>query len=386
MRGFSLLLVTMGLALPGLSQSEGSSPIVSSGFNDFGFEFLTDNYSPDSNFVFSPFSMGVAFSMLVPAAKGTTLDQIKRTFRMPERDTLLLTYFNDIYQKDDTVGYRNANGIWHDRGEQLYPSYVESMKVFDAPLFEVDFSREEEASMEINSWFEQETEGKIKELITPDDLENVSVVLGNALYMKSNWEQPFDIALTGDATFTTADGQGLQTSFMNRNNFRSSYFEDLSVRMLALPFEGNRLSLVLVLPQRQTQKTMHDVLEVFSNGGFNEMVNQLQHRDISRLAVPKFSTEMKIKPKASLQRLGLRLAFHQGADFSGMAPRGLFIKKVLQKTFFQIDEEGVEAAAGTAILMKRSIPPQFICNEPFLYAVYDHALDVIVILGIFNKP
>jgi serpin B len=88
-------------------------------------------------------------------------------------------------------------------------------------------------------------------------------------------------------------------------------------------------------------------------------------------------------------------AFHYPrADFSGIdGTHELYIDKVVHKTFIDVDENGTEAAAATAIIMEaggaappRQDPIVFRADHPFLYFIRDVQTGTILFVGRMSDP
>ena len=92
--------------------------------------------------------------------------------------------------------------------------------------------------------------------------------------------------------------------------------------------------------------------------------------------------------------LGMPTAFSLNADFSGInGYGGLYISKVLHKAFIKVNEEGTEAAAATAVIMKESTSVDidnsviiFDCDHPFLFVIYHKETNTILFMGNVNDP
>ncbi len=103
--------------------------------------------------------------------------------------------------------------------------------------------------------------------------------------------------------------------------------------------------------------------------------------------LPRFELTWRQEMVPTLQEMGMRLAFTGQADFSGLAETSLFIDKVIHEARVRVDEEGTEAAAATAVLMKRGAPPEsFVANHPFLVLIRDTRTGAIVFMGRVSDP
>lgn len=79
------------------------------------------------------------------------------------------------------------------------------------------------------------------------------------------------------------------------------------------------------------------------------------------------------------------------ADLNGFTHTGnLVLSGAIHKSFLEINEEGAEAAAATALITmrtsRRTEPTEFICNHPFMYVLYDKPAHTILFMGTFENP
>ncbi len=359
----------------------------------FALELYGQLSTEKGNIFFSPYSVSTALAMTWSGARNNTEQEMADTLHFPLGQVLLHQAFAGIEQglagilaKGD-VSLTTANSIWPRAGLPLLDGYVsrleESYGVSVTPL---DYLKETEAARRtINNWVETRTRKKIRELIRPGDLDPATaMVLVNAIHFKGDWASQFEERNTRPADFTLGDGTVKQVPTMSQTgNFDCG--GDREVELLELPYQGGDLSMLILLPR---DKQGLPALE----GGLTpeRLVSLLGTLREEKRAVklPKFKfTWGTTDLVAPLRALGMKEAFTGKADFSGMdGSRGFFISLVLHKAFIEVNEQGSEAAAATAVTMKRSMPNIFFADHPFLFLIRDNVSGSILFLGRVVDP
>ena len=129
----------------------------------------------------------------------------------------------------------------------------------------------------------------------------------------------------------------------------------------------------------------------FTEANWNSWKNKFRVSSVV-LSLPRFKIEFKTDLKNSLSSMGMQNAFSSKADFTQMTSESVRIGYVLQKTYMEVNEEGTEAAAVTAVGMVRaaaarpSVPVTFRVDRPFVVALVDEPTNQILFLGTITKP
>src|SRR5262245_29718820 len=319
-----------------------------------------------SNLFFSPFSIETALAMTAAGARGKTLEEMQKALHLPQNPheefgKLIghLTGSGSPKPTKQPYELSVANAIW---AQQDFPWHKEFLdltrKHYGAGLVETDFAKSEEARKQINDWVEKETRKKIQELIEKGIISAATrMVLTNAIYFKGDWQTKFDKKHTKDAPFTRDDGTKVNVPLMTREGeFNYGEFttsvtrQGEKVQVLELPYLGKKLSMFVFLPANAD--------------GVNQLAQWLSADQLPGLkmtpeevivGLPRFKVESSFSLKPVLMDMGMKQAFDEprnSADFTGMSPEGknLFISEVLHKAFVEVNEEGSEAAAATAVL------------------------------------
>merc|ERR1712223_785338 len=165
--------------------------------------------------------------------------------------------------------------------------------------------------------------------------------------------------------------------------------DDLSASMLELPYNGDRLSLPLVLPRKGNN--LASLEQKLRTVDLQQLFDSNRGEEKEAVTLPKFKLEQTIPLTDHLQELGMTDMFDGGkADFSAIdGSRNLYVSAVVQKAFIEVNEEGSEAAAATAgIMMMRSMPmppEELRADRPFLF-LRDKLTGMLLFQGRVSDP
>lgn len=373
---------------------------VAQGGNALAADLYAQLRAPDSaNLFFSPYSISTALAMASAGAEGPTKAQMDKVLHLPPLDGQLQPAVSSLRKlllaDDKSSGFRLrvANRLWGQAGFQFVPDFLRVMKDdYGAELGVVDFKQAEAARRTINTWVEEQTDDKIQNLLAPGVLhDDTRLVLTNAIYFKARWLHEFSKAATKDAAFHAPGRRELTVATMHQKH-RLNYgaWDDLQV--LELPYAGGGdLSMLILLPRKVDglrdleARLTAESLQTWSSG--------LQERLVD-VSLPKFKMTSEFSLADVLATLGMPLAFSRQADFSGISTQEkLFISAVIHKAFVDVNEEGTEAAAATAIaigaMAMRPLPEQpveFRADHPFVLLIRDRRTEAVLFLGRVTNP
>lgn len=368
--------------------------------NQFACELL-DAVRGESaeNLFLAPLSVTMVMQMAAVGARGETADQMAEALRSPWRNARQGAAMADLQRRlfgaenGGGVTLRAANRIFVARHYPLSPDFVETLeRNYASQPEEVDFERHaEEARAQINTWVADQTSGRIEDLIPQGVLDALTrLVLVNAVYFKGDWAEPFDKERTQDGPFhVTADEQ--VDAPMMRDQRRVRYAKVADMQIVELPYEGDKLSMVILLPE--ATDGLAELEERLTGQALAGWLDELAERE-ARLTLPRFRMTSEKTLNDALKSLGMALAFSPDhADFAGISSEpGLYISAVLHKTFLDVNEEGTEAAAATgAVIGVTSAPveeeiPEFRADHPFVVLIRDRATGSILMLGHVVDP
>ncbi len=366
----------------------------------FAFDLYSQVGKSDGNLFFSPFSISTALAMTYAGAKGNTEAQMAHTLHFslsqerlhPGYSVLMHGLHADPAQSGFELSI--ANALWGQSGYEFHKEFMDITRdYYDAGFKEVNFVKDAEQAREtINRWVETKTRDKIKELIKPAILTDLTrLVLTNAVYFKGQWMSQFKKGMTRPEPFELMGGEKIEVPMMNQTR-ELDYSEDETAQILEMPYEGNQLSMVIFLPKEK--KGVKDLENLLGAETFKNWVSALRKEEVI-VFLPKFKMTSEFFLNEELQALGMTDAFDtELADFSGMTPdsAGLYISKVIHKAFVDVNEEGTEAAAATAVVMQRAMAvlPEpkrvFRADHPFIFIIRDKSSDSILFIGRVMDP
>jgi serpin B len=369
--------------------------VLAAGNTAFAADLYARLRADKGNLFVSPFSISTALAMTAAGAKGQTLAEMRKVLHLPENPhpafgELLAPMYSVPPGLKRPYELSVANALWGQKGFPWRPEFTElTGKFYGAGLNEVDFAETEAARKIINDWVAAQTKDKIKDLIGSGVLDRETrMVLTNAIYFKSAWQFPFHKGATQTQPFTRADGTKVDAPLMTQTEgFR--YAEDESAQVLELPYQKGELSMVIFLPRAADGLAKLEAgLTAERLAGWEKAV---KHAEV-RVSLPRFRTEKEFKLAPVLKAMGMTSAFSTAADFSGMTTaERLFIAEVVHKAFVDVHEEGTEAAAATAVEMKRaSAPPRepkvFRADRPFVYLIRENKTRSVLFMGRLDNP
>lgn len=370
------------------------------GNNAFAFDLYQAVRNEDGNLFYSPYSISAALAMTYAGARSSTEEQMANVLHYTLPQDQLHPAFSylehrltdqeaDGKEQEEDFILRIANSIWGHDGYSFLPEYLDLIaENYGADLRTVDFEdakNREQARLAINDWISEQTEGKIEELILDEMLTAATrLVLANAVYFKANWEDPFSNA-TRDDEFYLLDGSAVIVPMMSRKGF-ANYFEGAGFQAIELPYKGERLQMVVLLP---AEGRFDDIESSLDSDFVKSLLRGFASENI-KLYLPRFEYEASFSLADTLAEMGMPDAFAKyQADFSGIAemPPSLFITHVEHKAFIAVDETGTEAAAATGVVAEAASEPVVVeVNRPFIFFIRDRDSGAIMFVGRVLNP
>jgi serpin B len=389
---------------PNVTQSEKA--LLVEGNSAFAFELyqklIGQLEGEEANLFYSPYSISLALAMAYAGARDETAQQMADTLHFLLEQDRLHPAFNWLdaelakrgegAQGKDGKGFRLniVNAIWGQKDYEFLPAFLDVLaENYGAGLRILDFITETEKSrVAINEWVSNQTEGRIKDLIPQSAITELTrLVLTNAIYFNAAWKYPFHKEMTADGPFYLLNG-GQVTVPMMRQTESFGYAKGEGYQAVELPYDGNELSMVILLPASGKFEAFEEGLQAQQ---VDAIINGLQNTQVT-LTMPQFKFESQFGLKDTLAEMGMRDAFSPSdADFSGMTGNPeLFISDVVHKAFVAVDEAGTEAAAATAVIVGTTSVPEpsveVTIDRPFIFLIRDIETGDILFIGRVLNP
>lgn len=361
--------------------------------NKFGLKLFKEivKEEKDKNVFISPLSVSMALGMTYNGANGETQEAMQKTL---ELSGLTIEEVNQCYkhliesltQLDPKVEFQIANSIWYRQSISAKEEFINlCKKYFDALVTGLNFNDPAAADI-INAWVEENTNGKIKEIVTaPIDPLTVMFLI-NAIYFMGTWTYQFDKDETKDDWFRLLDGTRKPCKMMEQRGFYK-YFESEDFQAVDLPYGDGDFSMTIFLPYWNVN--IDSLIAKFDQENLNYWLSGFSI-DSGDIYIPKFTLEYELKLNDALKALGMGIAFTSFADFSMMYENvTVWIDEVKHKTFVEVNEEGTEAAAATVVEVTYGPgPPGFWMrvDRPFVFMIRENKSQTILFIGKIVEP
>jgi len=364
------------------------------GNNAFAFELFKKLYSNDKNVFFSPYSIRSALAMTYAGAEKETKNQMSKVLHFDLNNTTTAQEFLDFnnkikeLNKETSLKISIANALWK-KDEPKYPfkkDYLQfTKKYYDAAIYPLP-----PKAKPINDWVSNKTYKRIPSIISDRDITPLTrLILTNAIYFKGEWQEKFRTENTKKAPFHKTKDKTIDVDMMSQSAY-VDYFENETTQAIKMPYEGGSLAMTIVLPKENSSLT---TLSKDINTDF--IANSRFSNTKVQIFVPKFTFSWGKELKEVIKGIGMQDAFNDNADFSGMTKgKILEIDKVIHKAFVAVNEEGTEAAAATAVIMRMmtSAMPRpekkiiFKADRPFLVLISERTTGNILFMGTVENP
>ncbi|XP_049854610.1 leukocyte elastase inhibitor-like isoform X2 [Schistocerca gregaria] len=367
--------------------------IVSEANEKFCFDLYKALCKTTGSFLYSPYGLEVVLSLVYLGAKERTATEVADTLHLPPDKKTILDGLSDLLNSikcTDGVMLHTASKMYIHNKFTIMESFLADAARFLAEAELVDFENEpDKARTIVNEWVQKKTDNKIKNFIADGALDPVTrLVLINAVYFKGKWEHPFSKHSTFPMPFYTSSSQSKEVPMMQQEReFMYANLTELEAQILELPYQGNQLSMLVILPNQID--------------GINELENKIMKVNLHQISdklnpikvnvlLPKFNIEKEIHLNEILKQLGMKEIFDEKlANLSGIIGSSLLcVSQIFHKAFIEVSEEGTEAAAASGVMcrQKRSLQEviSFTADHPYLFFVLHKDSNTVLFCGRFS--
>jgi serine protease inhibitor len=377
-----------------LNLPAGSTAVIASG-NQFAMNFFNTVLQQDAtsqNKLVSPFSIYMALGMLYNGSAGATRDSMALTLRqagipIDQLNAVNKALIQQLLTEDSRVNLSVANSLWYNQsGPQPLKNFLDTIDMeYKGHLQALDFANAG-AINTINSWVATATHDKITSILSSLSPADV-MVLANAIYFKGTWSFPVKTSATSNQPFTMPDGSTKSVQSMGFEAVLRTY-KDPAFTLLELPYgAGTGFAMYVALPTDPQQP----LAGLASSLDAATLASSLTKLDSVKMGVflPKWELSYSVEDMLpNLAALGMGIATSNQADFSNMFPTPTHVSRAIHKTYINVNEQGTEAAAATAVVITTSAPniPLIQVNRPFLYFIVEKQTGAILFMGTMNDP
>lgn len=320
--------------------------------NQFAYDIYEHMQNEQGNLFYSPLSMATALTMAYAGAVGQTATEMADVLHVGTEPGIhssygeLLSLLASQTNPDHGFEIDVANAMWPQLGMPLQSAFIDIVEnQYDGYAQGIDYGNPSQAEDIINDWVEDQTHGKIKDLVsglTPDTV----MVLTNAVYFKGLWEHQFDPEFSRAGWFQLNEEEGVQTPMMwTQADVMCTTIDGFQV--LDMPFQGGSASMVFIVPTEWNNELTTEVLEEIDDWFAGP--RWISYAD--DILLPKFEITVSTSFNALLRGLGMPSAFRpDAADFSEIfGDSGIFIRDVFHKATLSLTEQGTEAGAASKV-------------------------------------
>jgi serpin B len=366
--------------------------------NRFTFDFYKHTLAgKNENSFASPYSVSSAFAMMYAGSDGETKNELSETFYFGKDSNFhekFASHQNNLQANlPKGLALEVANAVWYKQGRKVLPAYQTLMKEhYRARIEGVDFTNPTKTCKIVNDWTNEKTHEKIQKIIAPEHITpDLHLILTNAIYFKSSWKKSFNKETTEDRNFQATPETTVKVPFMqDRASYK--YFDNNMLQMIEMPYTDDASSMVVVLPRNNV--SLETLEQELSYKNYQDWEKNMRNRMVN-LYLPKFKVEQSFLLNENLKKMGVKQSFSDNAEYPYIIDKtNLKISAVLHKSFVEVNEEGTEAAAVTAILAvptSTSVNRQpeniiFMADRPFIFFIKDNKTNTILFVGKIMNP
>ncbi|GMT22331.1 hypothetical protein PFISCL1PPCAC_13628 [Pristionchus fissidentatus] len=343
--------------------------------SSLALSLLRHSPSPSESFVLSPFSLNSAFSIIHDGSKGTTEKELTNLLLKGCTPADVTSYYSSLTlslsrNNNTGVSFTSANRFYVDSSISLKKDYQKHVEdKYKMKVAGIKLRVKNEAAKEMNTFVEEATNGKIRDIIKADQIsDDAMAILINAIHFLGNWKFPFNpISTNAYMKFKGLKGER-EMDFMNHyaKNFPVNKQNQFGTALI-LPYKDENYRFFFLMPEETSniEKMRNDLTG-------DKLITILKDAQsvYGDFTVPKFTIEPQLDGVSVLKKLGVSNLFADNADLSKISGTPLKVSKIQQKAVIEVNEEGSEAAAATMVeAVTESMRPHYVIDRPFLYGI-----------------
>ncbi|CAH2268022.1 jg10211 [Pararge aegeria aegeria] len=382
----------MSLAVMATSDKKELEDLLHNGNSRFTANMFSEvsKTNPKKSFVLSAYSVMTPLAQLGLASVGESHDELLNAIGLPNDNVTreVFSMVNTKLRAVKDVTLKVASKIYVAKGFELNSEFVAVTRdTFDSEVQNLDFNQKQNAANEVNTWVEDHTNKRIKDLVDPDSLsDDTRALLVNAIYFKGLWDAQFDKALTREKDFHVTKNDKIKVSMMNRRgDYKYTESAALKSQVIEIPYKGHEASLVIVLPLKI--EDIDEVQEMLKEPTLlDKALSEMYEVEVD-LSIPRFKIETTTDLKDILTKMNVKKMFSPAeARLDNLLKNvkdSLYIASAIQKAFIEVNEEGAEAAAAnvfgvfaTSAIINQQPPPVFYADRPFYFVVKMNSLSL----------
>ncbi|WP_438313726.1 serpin family protein [Candidatus Caldatribacterium sp. SIUC1] len=358
---------------------------------DFGFRLFSELLGEETgNVALSPFGLFLPLAVVCAGACGETQKSMALALgltglgvrEVQEGHAGLLRH---LHEEDPGVSLHAAYALWVQEGLPVKEEFLsESRMYYGAEVENLDFTRPEALEV-VNGWVREHTKGTIEQILERIDPETL-VVVTSAVFFRGAWTVAFERDRTAPGPFVLPGGGTKTCPFMTRSGVYR-YLEGEDFQAVAIPYgKEGRFSMYLFLPDFGVD--LEDFIRSLSWERWEDLVQRFRERE-GTVSLPRFRLAYGAKElRNMLRRLGMGPALAPGADFCNLLGGEAYISSVVHRAFVEVNEEGTEASAASAVVVSRGMGEPFtmVVNRPFFFAIRDDRTGTLLFLGAVFDP
>lgn len=403
MARLAAILLFIGAISPLISAQcdyKTATPFFKRSVYEFSLNLATRiNQETESHFVASAFSPWTLISAISLGASDSTLTEIQQVLKLHPNKCFKKLFFNLAKQVTSKPSNPAASmlersaTIFFDGSLYVKPKFLEEVNTLgmcDARI--VSFTDTVETAVIINNHVRRVTNEAIDEIVTSSDLDDMLVVMIDALYFKGAWKTPFPYEDTENSAFYDSIGQqvGDVPLMYVSAKFNVTSVPQVQAKVVELPYgDDSRYSMLIFLPfENVSVNTVFDLMTKITVSSVYILFRNYGPQNVD-VQLPKFKISSDINNlKELLIDMGLQTLFDAtSSNFPGISDYQLSLSNFIQKADIEVTEDGTVSSVATAALFEsRMLPEQFVANKPFIFMIVDTQLQIPLFTGAYSKP